>query len=61
MASETLLEARERSTMAGFALNPEISSILPMGTSVQARWGAQVAHDSRGRGAESGAGSQPGG
>jgi hypothetical protein len=46
--------------MAGLTLNPEISSILPMGTSVQARWGAQVAHDSRDHGGESG-GSQPGG
>ena len=61
MASETLLEARERSTMGGLTLNSEISSIFPMGTSVQARSGVRVAHDSRSRVGESGAGSQPGG
>jgi hypothetical protein len=46
--------------MAGLTLNSEISSVLPMSTSVQARWGAQVAHNSRGRGGELRAGSQPG-
>jgi hypothetical protein len=47
--------------MAGLTLNSEISSIFPMGMSVQARSRVRVAHDSRGRGGESGAGSQPGG
>jgi hypothetical protein len=47
--------------MAGLTLNSEISSILPMSTSIQVRSGARAAHDSRGRSGESGAGSQPGG
>jgi hypothetical protein len=45
--------------MGGVTLNSEISSVFPMGTSVQARSGVRVAHDSRSRVGESGAGSQP--
>jgi hypothetical protein len=42
--------------MAGLTLSPGIHSIFPMGTRVQARREAQVAHYSRGRSDESGAG-----
>jgi hypothetical protein len=47
--------------MTGLTLSSGINSIFPMGTSVQARGEAQVAHYSRGRSGESGAGFQPAG
>jgi hypothetical protein len=47
--------------MAGLTLSSGIKSILPMGTSVQARRAAEVAHYSRDRGGESGAGFEPAG
>jgi hypothetical protein len=47
--------------MAALTLSSGITSILPIGTSVQARREAQVAHSSRGRSGESGAGFQPAG
>jgi hypothetical protein len=48
--------------MTGLTLSSEINSIFPMGTSVQTRREAQVvAHYSRGRSGESGAGFQPAG
>jgi hypothetical protein len=56
---DTRGEAPERSTMAGLTLSSGINGIFPMGTSVQARGEAQVAHCSRGRNGESGAGLQP--
>jgi hypothetical protein len=45
--------------MAGLMLRSGISSLLPMGTSVQARREVQVAGYSRGRGGEPGAGFHP--
>jgi hypothetical protein len=47
--------------MAGLTLSSGIKSTFPMGTSVQAWREAQVAHYSRGRSGESGAGFQPAG
>jgi hypothetical protein len=48
--------------ITGLTLSSEINSIFPMGTSVQTRREAQVvAHYSRGRSGESGAGFQPAG
>ena len=47
--------------MAGLTLSSGINSIFPIGTSVQARREAQVAHYSRGRSGESGVGFQPAG
>jgi hypothetical protein len=48
--------------MTGLTLGSGINSIFPMGTSVQARREAQVvAHYSRGRGGEAGAGFEPAG
>ena len=45
--------------MAGLTLSSGINSVFPMGTTLQARREAQVAHYSRGRTGESGAGFQP--
>jgi hypothetical protein len=43
--------------MTGLTVSSGINSIFPMGTSVQARRGARVvAHSSRGRSGEAGAG-----
>jgi hypothetical protein len=47
--------------MTGLTLSSEINSIFPMGTSVQTRRAQVVAHYSRGRSGESGAGFQPAG
>jgi hypothetical protein len=48
--------------MAGLTVGSGIKSVFPMGASVQARRAAQeVAHYSRGRGGESGAGFEPAG
>ena len=47
--------------MAGLTLSSGINSVFPMGTTLQARREAQVAHYSRGRTGESGAGFQPAG
>ena len=48
--------------MTGLTLRSGINSLFPMGTSVQTRREAQVvAHYSRGRSGESGAGFQPAG
>jgi hypothetical protein len=47
--------------MAGLTLGSGIDRIFPTGTSIQARRVVQVAHYSRGRSGESGAGFQPAG
>jgi hypothetical protein len=47
--------------MAGLTVGSEIKSVFPMGASVRARRAAEVAHYSRGRGGESGAGFEPAG
>ena len=47
--------------MAGLTLSSGVNSIFPMGTCVQARGEAQVAHYPHGRSGESGAGFQPAG
>ena len=47
--------------MTGLTLSSGINRIFPTGASVEARRVAQVAHYSRGRGGESGAGFEPAG
>jgi hypothetical protein len=47
--------------MAGLTLSSGIDSIFPVGTTLQARREAQVAHYSPGRTGESGAALQPAG
>lgn len=47
--------------MSGLTLSSAINGIFPVGSSIQARWEAQVAEGSLGGGGESDAGSQPGG
>jgi hypothetical protein len=47
--------------MAGLTPSSGVNGIFPMGTRVQARRDVQVAHGSRGRSGEPGAGFQPAG